>query len=32
VSNVQAAGFEITEVNNVFLDVVKTIKAVKPAA
>jgi ubiquinone/menaquinone biosynthesis C-methylase UbiE len=31
VSNVQAAGFEITEVNNVFLDVVKTIKAVKPA-
>ena len=31
VSNVQAAGFEITEVDNVFLDVVKTIKAVKPA-
>jgi ubiquinone/menaquinone biosynthesis C-methylase UbiE len=31
VSNVSAAGFEITEVNNVFLDVVKTIKAVKPA-
>ena len=31
VSNVSAAGFEITEVNNVFLDVVKTIKAMKPA-
>jgi ubiquinone/menaquinone biosynthesis C-methylase UbiE len=31
VSNVEAAGFEIIEVNNVFLDVVKTIKAVKPA-
>lgn len=29
VSNVLAAGFEITEVNNIFLDVVKTIKAVK---
>lgn len=29
--NVRAAGFTITEVNNVFLDVVKTIKAVKPA-
>lgn len=28
--NVRAAGFTITEVNNVFLDVVKTIKAVKP--
>jgi len=31
VSNVRAAGFELTEVDNVFLDVVKTIKAVKPA-
>jgi ubiquinone/menaquinone biosynthesis C-methylase UbiE len=31
VSNVRAAGFEVTEVNNVFLDVVKTIKAVKVA-
>ena len=31
VSNVRAAGFEITEVNHVFLDIVKTIKAVKPA-
>jgi ubiquinone/menaquinone biosynthesis C-methylase UbiE len=31
VSNVRAAGFEVTEVNNIFLDVVKTIKAVKPA-
>lgn len=30
VDNVRAAGFRITEVNNVFLDVVKTIKAVKP--
>ncbi len=30
VANVRAAGFEITEVANVFLDVVKTIKAVKP--
>lgn len=30
VGNVRAAGFEITEVNNVFLDVVKTIKARKP--
>jgi len=29
-ANVRAAGFEITEVNNVFLDIVKTIKAVKP--
>ncbi len=29
VSNVRAAGFEITEVDNIFLDVVKTIKAVK---
>jgi ubiquinone/menaquinone biosynthesis C-methylase UbiE len=31
VANVRAAGFKVTEVNNVFLDVVKTIKAVKPA-
>lgn len=31
VSNVKAAGFEIVEVDNVFLDVVKTIKARKPA-
>ncbi|MBV1918122.1 MAG: class I SAM-dependent methyltransferase [Sphingomonadaceae bacterium] len=30
VQNVRAAGFRITEVNNVFLDVVKTIKAYKP--
>lgn len=30
VSNVRAAGFEITEVNHIFLDVVKTIKAHKP--
>lgn len=30
VANVRAAGFEIVEVENVFLDVVKTIKAVKP--
>lgn len=30
VDNVIAAGFEITEVNHVFLDVVKTIKATKP--
>jgi len=30
VANVKAAGFKVTEVNNVFLDVVKTIKAVKP--
>lgn len=29
VANVRAAGFEITEINNIFLDVVKTIKAVK---
>lgn len=27
VANVQAAGFTVTEVNNIFLDVVKTIKA-----
>jgi ubiquinone/menaquinone biosynthesis C-methylase UbiE len=31
VANVQAAGFQITEVNNLFLDVVKTIRAVNPA-
>ena len=31
VGNVRAAGFKVTEVNNIFLDVVKTIKAVKPA-
>lgn len=31
VGNVSAAGFEVTEVNHVFLDVVKTIKARKPA-
>ncbi len=31
VDNVRAAGFQITEVNHVFLDVVKTIKAVKPS-
>jgi ubiquinone/menaquinone biosynthesis C-methylase UbiE len=30
VGNVRAAGFEITEVDNIFLDVVKTIRAVKP--
>ena len=29
VSNVRAAGFDMVEVDNVFLDVVKTIKAVK---
>jgi ubiquinone/menaquinone biosynthesis C-methylase UbiE len=29
VDNVKAAGFHITEVNNLFLDVVKTIKATK---
>jgi len=29
VANVRAAGFRVTEVNNIFLDVVKTIKAVK---
>ncbi len=32
VSNVRAAGFKVTEVRNVFLDVVKTIKAVKQPA
>ncbi len=31
VANVRAAGFEVTEVNHVFLDTVKTIHAVKPA-
>ncbi len=31
VANVRAAGFDIVEVDHVFLDVVKTIKAVKPA-
>jgi len=30
VANVRAAGFKVTEVDNIFLDVVKTIKAVKP--
>ena len=30
VDNVRAAGFRITEVENIFLDVVKTIKAYKP--
>ena len=30
VANIRAAGFRITEVNNIFLDVVKTIKAYKP--
>ncbi len=30
VANVMAAGFQVKEVNNLFLDVVKTIKAVKP--
>lgn len=30
VGNVRAAGFDVTEVNNLFLDIVKTIKAVKP--
>ncbi|MFK8019680.1 MAG: class I SAM-dependent methyltransferase [Pseudomonadales bacterium] len=30
VSNVEAAGFELREVDNVFLDVVKIIKAIKP--
>lgn len=30
VDNVRAAGFRIIEVDNIFLDVVKTIKAVKP--
>lgn len=31
VDNVRAAGFRITEVENIFLDVVKTIKAAKPS-
>ena len=31
VANVRAAGFRIREVNNLFLDVVKTIKAENPA-
>ena len=30
VDNVVAAGFQLREVNNLFLDVVKTIKAVNP--
>jgi len=30
VANVRAAGFRVTEVNNLFMDVVKTIKAVNP--
>ena len=30
VANAKAAGFEVTEVNNLFLDIVKTIKAIKP--
>ena len=30
VANVEAAGFELREVDNVFLDVVKIIKAIKP--
>lgn len=30
-SNVRAAGFRIVEVENIYLDVVKTIRAVKPA-
>jgi len=32
VDNVRKAGFRVTEVENVFLDVVKTIKAVKPCS
>ncbi len=31
VANVQAAGFQVREVNNLFLDVVKIIKAINPA-
>ncbi len=31
VANVRAAGFDIYEVNHIFLDVVKTIKALNPA-
>ena len=30
VDNVRAAGFRITEMENIFLDVVTTIKAYKP--
>jgi ubiquinone/menaquinone biosynthesis C-methylase UbiE len=30
-ANVEAAGFQVKEVNNIFLDVVKVIKAVKPS-
>jgi len=30
-ANVRAAGYQVQEVNNLFLDVVKTIKAVNPA-
>jgi len=30
VSNVRAAGFEITKVTNIYLDVVKTIEAIEP--
>jgi len=32
VANVEAAGFQLREVNNIFLDVVKTIKAVNPTS
>jgi ubiquinone/menaquinone biosynthesis C-methylase UbiE len=32
VANVQAAGFQLTDVNHVFLDTVKTIHAIKPVA
>ena len=32
VANVEAAGFHLREVNNIFLDVVKTIKAVNPTS
>ena len=31
VANVEAAGFELRQVNHLFLDVVKTIRAVNPA-
>jgi hypothetical protein len=31
VANVETAGFEIREVNNIYLDVVKTIIATAPA-
>ena len=30
VGNVRSAGFKVTEVNNLFLDIVKTIQAIKP--